>query len=24
MATGETAEDLVPFDAKTFVNSLFD
>jgi fused signal recognition particle receptor len=24
VGTGETAEDLVPFDAKTFVNSLFD
>jgi fused signal recognition particle receptor len=24
VGTGETAEDLVPFDARTFVNSLFD
>jgi fused signal recognition particle receptor len=24
VGTGETAEDLVPFDAPTFVNSLFD
>jgi fused signal recognition particle receptor len=24
VGTGETADDLVPFDAQTFVNSLFD